>query len=35
MEAGLRFHGLGPPRRMRIVWGLAELVLAWCARTRV
>ena len=31
----LRSHGLGPPRRMRIVWGPAELVSAWCARTRV
>jgi hypothetical protein len=28
-------HGLRPPRRMRIVSGPAELVLAWCARTRL
>jgi threonine/homoserine/homoserine lactone efflux protein len=30
----LRIHGQGPPRGMRIVWGLAEHVRAWCARTR-
>jgi NAD(P)-dependent dehydrogenase (short-subunit alcohol dehydrogenase family) len=31
----LRIDGRGPPRVMRIVWGLAERVPAWCARTRI
>ncbi len=28
-------HGRGPPRWMRIVSGLAELVLPWCGRARL